>query len=131
MRYLRAIVATSSTKHASHAGWTRVAAAASRVPSVRSKMNKACLVRLFFSDSSTPVNKRDIDELRAQIALANKRISVLAASCRQKRSIIEELIAASQQRDETVVTLTNSVFRRDKSLAEYLSRIDQLTKTIE
>ena len=140
----------SSTKHASHAGLTRLSAV-----SHRNEQDGLHLTRLFFTQSSTSrdtFNQRDIDELQARIVeltadcrrKQNSVIALVDAECRQKMSKIDELTVKSRQKDEreelteasdqknvTISTLTKSNQERAELIVEQAARFSQLTKALE
>ena len=112
-------------------------------PQCRTVVNKVCLTRLFFTDSSTSrataVNhQRDIDKLQA-------RIDKLTDDCQRKGETIEELTcdhrykrnelillkAECRRNDVTIAMLTKMNQERAVMIVEQVDRFNKLTKAIE
>ena len=126
-------------------------------PQCRTVVNKVCLTRLFFTDSSTSrataVNhQRDIDKLQARIdkltddcqrkgetieeltcdrRYKRNELILLKAEFRRKNAKIDELTYASEQKDVTIATLTKSNHERADLVVEQAARLNQLTKALE
>ena len=108
-------------------------------PQCRGLISKMRLVRLFFTaaddddDTSTArVNhQRDIDQLKEQIALANKRVAELTDDCRHKQYLVVALGTECRQTKSKIADLTDASERKDATIAEQAARVNQLNKTLE
>ena len=111
-------------------------------PQCRTVVNKVCLTRLFFTDSSTSrataVNhQRDIDKLQARIAELTKdcrrkedSIVALNAECRQTKSKLEQRTLVCHRQSWIIDDLENDCRRKDRSIQEYIDACEQRQTSI-
>ena len=109
-------------------------------PQCRTIVNKVCLTRLFFTDSSvtsraTAVHhQRDIDELQARIdkltddcRRKEDSIAALQAECRRKTRTIDELTDGCQSKEQTIEELIDDRRYKQRMVDVLSAEVDELT----